>query len=121
MELACSRLAPKTKEALKGPLHMVPDKIAGILRSKIDVEDRHGKVVGTLAVLVIEIDDAEKFVTEIDFGGIVLAGTRLDDDLWVQKALEIVVDLLDFVGVHDLLRQILRSNRSAFGTGERRK
>src|SRR5262249_30973553 len=70
-------------------------------KSKIDVEDRHREIVGAIAVLVVDVDHAEKLIAEIDLCGIVLARPHLDCDLRVERALEVGVEFLDFFGLHN--------------------
>src|SRR6478609_6821162 len=68
--------------------------------SKIAVEDGHGEVVGTIAIFVVDIDDAEELFTHVDFSGIILTRTWLDGHLVVESTLEIGGELFDFVGFH---------------------
>jgi hypothetical protein len=65
-------------------------------QSEIDVQDRHREIVRAVTILIIEINDAQKFFAEIDLRGIVLARTRLDDDLRIDHPFEIGVEFLDF-------------------------
>jgi len=84
-------------------------------RSKIDVEDRHREIIGAVAVLVIDIDDTQKFFAEIDFSGIVLSRACLDDHLRVERALEIGVELLNFFGLHTASPERSRLAASCIG------
>ena len=47
---------------------------------EVDVEDGHLEVVGTVAVFVVNVDEAEKFLAEIDFDAVVLLVARTDVD-----------------------------------------
>lgn len=70
--------------------------------SEVDVEDRHREIVRTVAVLIIDVNNTEKFVAYINFSRIVLAGTCLDDHCRVEGAFEIGFYFLDFFGFHTL-------------------
>nr|WP_272210721.1 hypothetical protein [Marinicella sp. W31]MDC2876630.1 hypothetical protein [Marinicella sp. W31] len=61
---------------------------------EIDVENCHGKVERTIAVLVIKVDDTDELVLAINLAGIVLARTCPNSKIWPEHALEIGVELL---------------------------
>src|SRR5262249_50878689 len=68
---------------------------------EVDAEDRHVEIIRALAVLVVDEQDADVFVADVDFGGIVLLRARHDANARVaEQALEIGVELADFLNVH---------------------
>lgn len=89
------------------------------VRSEIDVKDRHGEVVRTIAVFIVDVNDSEELIAHVHFGRIVLAGTCLDDHLVVKSALEIGVELFDFVGFHQSSPVRFSRRRWTFGASHR--
>src|SRR5690606_6031414 len=68
-------------------------------RSKIDVEDGHREVVGEFALVLILVDQAQKFVSEIKLGGVVLARACLYLQAGiVEGPFEIGVQFFEFFG-----------------------
>src|ERR1700761_264132 len=79
---------------------------------QVVLEDRHLEL--ERAIVVFE-QHADELVTDIDFGGIVLFRPRRDPDLRIsEQALEISVELPDFLNVHGSLQSI----RSVFSVAD---
>src|SRR5512144_2880320 len=88
---------------------------------QIFLEDRHLELERAIVVLVIDEQHADELLADIDFGGVVLFRPRHDTDLGIAEyALEIGVELPDFLNVHGGLHSDSLNFREVFRTRRRR-
>src|SRR5688572_7692183 len=89
--------------------------------SQIFLEDRHLKLERAIVVLVIDEQHADELLADINFSGVVLFRPRHDANLWIAEyALEIGVELPDFLNVHGGLQSDFLNFRGGFRTRRRR-
>src|SRR4029078_12808743 len=73
---------------------------------KIGFENRNLKLVGEIIVLVGDKQNADEFLANIDLCGIVFLRPRHDANFSIaEKALQISIELSDFLNVHGRLQQ----------------
>src|SRR3954464_6490609 len=88
---------------------------------QIFLENRHLELERAIVVLVIDEQHADEFFADIDFGGVVFFRARHDADLGIAEyALEIGVELPDFLNVHGSLQSDSLNFREVFRTRRRR-
>ena len=82
-------------------------KTLGRPTDQIVFEDRHLELERAIIVLVVDEQHADELLADIDLGGIVLLRPWHDADLGIAEyALEIGVELSDFLNVHGGLQSI---------------
>ena len=68
---------------------------------QVDVQNSHLEVVGTVSVLVVDIDQAEEFLAQVHFHAVVLLVARTDVDVPIAELLlQKLLELDDFRVVH---------------------
>jgi hypothetical protein len=71
---------------------------------EIDVQNGHLEIIGTIPVLVIDVNQPKEFFAEIDFHGIVLLGPRAHvQAAIVEFLLQELLELDDLGVVHEPL------------------
>src|SRR4051812_20094377 len=85
----------------EGEKSRLTNRVASLLIDEIVLEDRHLELERAIVVLIIDEEHTDEFLADIDLGGIILLRPRHDANPGVaENALEIGVELPDFLNVH---------------------
>ena len=109
--LAQWRDVANAMDRLTAQLHG-PKRVArrgrSVLLDQIVLEDRHLELERAVVVFIVDEQHADEFLADIDLGRIVLLRPRHHADLGIaEQALEIGVELPDFLNVHGSLQSDL--------------